>query len=180
MARRMRPVPPRTSWSWWPCAVVGQRGLRGVELHAAEQDCDPAAACRRHRPTRTGEHDGSRRGLWKGLADAGQDIQPIICLAAVAPSAWRRKVRQTLFTDVAQGQASDAMDGMSWRQFEMLGEGIGLQGHQVVETDGGGVDGGIDLVLAKHAKNGSETFLVQCNEWRVPARASSSERLRIV
>jgi len=68
-------------------------------------------------------------------------------------------------TDVAQSKASDALDGMSWREFEMLvGEGFRLQGFQVVETGGGGADGGIDLVLTKPGTNGGEKFLVQCNQ----------------
>ena len=56
---------------------------------------------------------------------------------------------------------------MSWREFEMLvGEGFRLQGYQVVETGGGGADGGVDLVLTKPGKNGGEKFLVQCKQWR--------------
>ena len=74
---------------------------------------------------------------------------------------------QGLVADVAQSKASDALDGMSWREFEMLvGEGFRLQGYQVVETGGGGADGGVDLVLTKPGKNGGEKFLVQCKQWR--------------
>ena len=69
--------------------------------------------------------------------------------------------------DVAQSKASDALDGMSWREFEMLvGEGFRLQGYQVAETGGGGADGGVDLVLTRPGKNGGEKFLVQCKQWR--------------
>jgi restriction system protein len=107
------------------------------------------------------------QGLWKGLASAGQYILPIICLAAAGMSAWRRKVRGSLVTDVAQIQASDVLDGMSWREFELLvGEGFRLQGYQVVETGGGGADGGVDLVLTRPGKSGGEKFLVQCKQWR--------------
>lgn len=107
------------------------------------------------------------QGLWKGLASAGQYILPIICLAAAGMSAWRRKVRNGLVTDVAQSRASDVLDGMSWREFEQLvGEGFRLQGYQVVETGGGGADGGVDLVLTRPGKSGGEKFLVQCKQWR--------------
>ena len=107
------------------------------------------------------------QGLWKGLASAGQYVLPIICLAAAGVSAWRRKVRQGLVTDVAQSQASDVLDGMNWREFELLvGEGFRLQGYQVVETGGGGADGGVDLVLTRPGKSGGEKFLVQCKQWR--------------
>ena len=107
------------------------------------------------------------QGLWKGLASAGQYVLPIICLAAAGVSAWRRKVRQGLVTDVAQSQASDVLNGMGWREFELLvGEGFRLQGYQVVETGGGGADGGVDLVLTRPGKSGGEKFLVQCKQWR--------------
>jgi restriction system protein len=107
------------------------------------------------------------QGLWKGLASAGQYILPILCIAAAGISAWRRKVRQGLVNDVAQSRAIDVLDGMSWREFEMLvGEGFRLQGYQVVEMGGGGADGGVDLVLTRPGKSGGEKFLVQCKQWR--------------
>ena len=105
--------------------------------------------------------------LWKTLAGVGQYILPILCFAGAGMSAWRRRARQNLVTDVAQSKATDALDGMSWHEFEVLvGEGFRLQGYQVVETGGGGADGGIDLVLTKPGKNGGEKFLVQCKQWR--------------
>jgi restriction system protein len=105
--------------------------------------------------------------FWKTLASVGQYVLPIICLAGAGMSAWRRKQRRSLVVDVAQSKASDALDGMSWREFEMLvGEGFRLQGYQVLETGGGGADGGVDLVLARPGKNGGEKFLVQCKQWR--------------
>lgn len=97
------------------------------------------------------------QGLWKGLASVGQYVLPIICLVAAGVSAWRRKVRQGLVTDVAQSQASDVLGGMNWREFELLvGEGFRLQGYQVAETGGGGADGGMDLVLTRPGWNGAE------------------------
>ena len=105
--------------------------------------------------------------LWKTLATFGQYLLPLICLAGAGMSAWRRKERQRLVADVTQSTASDALHGMSWREFEMLvGEGFRLQGYQVMETGGGGADGGVDLVLTRPGKNGGEKFLVQCKQWR--------------
>jgi restriction system protein len=105
--------------------------------------------------------------LWRTFASVGQYALPIICLAGAVMSAWRRKERKNLVTNVTQSQASDALDGMSWREFEVLvGEGFRLQGYQVVETGGGGADGGVDLVLSRPGKNGAEKFLVQCKQWR--------------
>lgn len=105
--------------------------------------------------------------LWRGVATAGQYLVPVICLAGAGVSAFRRKQRSDLVTDVAQANATGVLDGMSWREFEMLvGEGFRLQGYQVVETGGGGADGGVDLVLTKPGTNGGERFLVQCKQWR--------------
>ena len=88
---------------------------------------------------------------------------PLLCIAAAALSAWRRKQRQTLVSDVAQARNAEALDGMSWREFELLvGEAYRLQGYRVTEIGGGGPDGGVDLVLAK----GSEKFFVQCKQWK--------------
>ena len=105
--------------------------------------------------------------LWKSFASVGQYMLPVICVAGAGMSAWRRRERRNLVVDVAQGKASDALDGISWREFEKLvGEGFRLQGYRVMETGGGGADGGVDLVLSKPGKNGSEKFLVQCKQWR--------------
>lgn len=105
--------------------------------------------------------------MWKSAATVGQYLLPLVCLGGAGMSAWRRKERQGLVASVTQNKAADALDGISWREFEMLvGEGFRLQGYQVVETGGGGADGGVDLVLSKPGKNGGEKFLVQCKQWR--------------
>lgn len=97
------------------------------------------------------------------LAAIGQYLLPLVGLAGAAMSYFRRKQRTVLVTDVAQAQSANALDGMSWREFEMLvGEAYRLQGYRVTETGGGGADGGIDLVLTK----GAEKFLVQCKQWK--------------
>ena len=97
------------------------------------------------------------------LANIGQYVLPIICLAGAAVSFFRGCKRQALVANVVQAKSADALDGMSWREFEMLvGEAFRLQGYRVEETGGGGADGGIDLVLTK----GSEKFLVQCKQWK--------------
>ena len=103
------------------------------------------------------------QSVWRGLATVVQYVVPLICLGGAGISAWRRRKRRTLVADVTQSKASDALNGMSWREFEMLvGEGFRLQGYQVVETGGGGADGGVDLMLTQ----GGEKFLVQCKQWR--------------
>ena len=107
------------------------------------------------------------QSIWKQLASIGQYLVPALCLVAAGMSAWRRHVRQRLVNDAVQSPATDALDGMSWREFELLvGEGFRLQGYQVLEAGGGGPDGGVDLVLSRPGLNGAEKFLVQCKQWR--------------
>lgn len=97
------------------------------------------------------------------LATVGQYLVPPVCLAGAAMSFIRRKRREALITDVARSKSANALDGMSWHEFEMLvGEAYALQGYRVTETGGGGADGGVDLVLTK----GGEKFFVQCKQWK--------------
>lgn len=101
--------------------------------------------------------------LWHTLASMGQYVLPVLCLAGAAISAWRRRERQQLVSNVTRGDAAHALDGMSWQQFELLvGEGFRLLGYRIVETGSGGADGGVDLVLHKDG----EKHLVQCKQWR--------------
>lgn len=101
--------------------------------------------------------------IFTNFASIGQYLVPLIGLVGAAMSYFRRKKRNALVADVAQAQSANALDGMSWREFEMLvGEAYRLQGYRVTETGGGGADGGIDLVLTK----GGESFLVQCKQWK--------------
>ena len=103
------------------------------------------------------------RAMVVAAAQLGQYVVPMLCLAGAALSAWRRRQRASLVVKVTQSESASALDGMTWQQFEVLvGEAFRLQGFQVIETGGGGADGGVDLVL----KRGAETFLVQCKQWR--------------
>ncbi|MGJ7565262.1 restriction endonuclease [Variovorax sp. GB1R11] len=103
------------------------------------------------------------RSMGAVLAGIGQYAVPLICLSGAGVSAWRRHRRRTLISNMAQAKGADALDGMSWREFEMLvGEAFRLQGFSVSETGGGGADGGVDLVISK----GTEKFLVQCKQWK--------------
>ncbi len=92
-----------------------------------------------------------------------QYVAPLLCLFGAAGSALRRRERSALLSKAAQGHTASIVDGMSWRQFELLvGEALRQQGYRVLETGGGGADGGVDLILTKDG----ETFLVQCKQWR--------------
>jgi restriction system protein len=103
------------------------------------------------------------QSIWRGLATAGQYALPMIFLVGAGLSAWRQRERSQLVENVTAGKAADVLDGMSWQQFERLvGEAFRLQGYRVMETGGGGADGGVDLVLNKDG----EKHLVQCKQWR--------------
>lgn len=110
-------------------------------------------------------HQGIRpsQAVVRAFAAVGQYLVPFVCLLGAALSAWRRAQRQKLARDATENRAANALHGMSWREFEMLvGEAFRIKGFRVVETGGGGPDGGVDLVLRK----GGETFLVQCKQWK--------------
>jgi restriction system protein len=103
------------------------------------------------------------KNVFKAFASIGQYLLPIICLLGAGLSAWRRRERKQLLASVVRTEETGVLDGMTWQQFEMLvGEGFRQQGYQVVETGGGGADGGVDLVLKKNG----EKYLVQCKQWR--------------
>ena len=103
------------------------------------------------------------KNLVKAFAGVGQYLLPLVCLLGAGLSVWRRRERKQLIETVVRSDAADVLDGMTWQQFEQLvGEGFRLQGYRVLETGGGGADGGIDLVLTKNG----EKYLVQCKQWR--------------
>jgi restriction system protein len=97
------------------------------------------------------------------IAAVLQYIVPVLALIAAVVSFARRKKREGLIHEVAQSTGPDSLKGMTWREFEMLvGESFRLQGYTVAEQGGATADGGVDLVL----RRGSETFLVQCKQWK--------------
>jgi restriction system protein len=101
--------------------------------------------------------------LARGLATIGQYLLPALCLAG-AWLAWREQRKRTeLLQQVTANPAADALDDITWQEFEVLvGEVFRRLGYQVEETGGGGADGGIDLILRRNG----EKFLVQCKQWK--------------
>ena len=103
------------------------------------------------------------RMMTVSLARVGQYAIPVICLAGAALSAWARRERTRLIDQVADSDAADVLEHVSWREFEMLvGEAYRLRGYMVAETGAGGPDGGVDLVLSKDG----ERTIVQCKQWK--------------
>ncbi|MRD49739.1 restriction endonuclease [Caenimonas koreensis DSM 17982] len=97
------------------------------------------------------------------VASVLQFLVPLVCVLGAGLSFIGRKKRKGLVASVTRSKTADALNGMSWQEFELLvGEAFRIQGYQVTETGGGGADGGVDLVLRK----GTETWLVQCKQWK--------------
>ncbi len=99
----------------------------------------------------------------RGIAGALQYIAPLVCLVGAALSFFRRRKRDALVANTTASTSADALNGMTWQEFEMLtAEAFRLQGFEVKEQGGALPDGGVDLVVRK----GGETYLVQCKQWR--------------
>lgn len=57
----------------------------------------------------------------------------------------------------------DSIRSLGWKEFEeLVGEAYRRQGYMVYENQGGGPDGGVDLVLEKEGI----TTLIQCKQWK--------------
>ena len=147
---------------WWACVALA--AVAYVALHAlaskAPATVDPAQALNQMDKLLVG-------AALRGLATFGQYVVPVLLLAAALVSAVRRYRRGKLLEAAVRSQDAAAVDGMTWHEFELLiGEAFRRKGYAVVETGGGGPDGGIDLVLRKPVTNGNETYVVQCKHWK--------------
>ncbi|PSJ16556.1 restriction endonuclease [Nitrosomonas supralitoralis] len=101
--------------------------------------------------------------IGRTFAYYGQYVLPLLFLFGALVSFLKRRKRMGLIRAVGNGRSDDVIRDISWRDFELLvGEAFRMRGFSVIETGGGGADGGIDLVLKKD----SELFLVQCKQWR--------------
>jgi restriction system protein len=150
---------------WWVGVVLAL--IAYMVLHRVASQPAPIGV----QPGQLGASVG--HAMWVTLATMGQYLVPLICFLGAGASAWRRHERKSLVANVTKSSSADALNDMTWSQFEMLvGEGFRMQGYTVAETGGGGADGGIDLVL----RRGGEKFLVQCKQWR--ARQVSVEVVR--
>ena len=140
---------------WWVCISLAVVSYFVLHALAAPDVSKPANVAQ------LGEMAG--RMIWKTAAAIGQFAIPMICLMAAVISTYRQLNRKALVDHVAESKTADALDGMSWLEFERLvGEAFRLDGFAVAERGGAGADGGVDLVLRK----GQEKFLVQCKQWR--------------
>ena len=137
----------------------------GVALAAVAYGVLHAVATRPLPSMQTGPQisDALPTMLWQGFATGGQSLLPFIYLMGALVLFLRRRKRNALFDTASQASGADALQDMSWQEFEMLvGEGFQRRGYGVRENGGGCADGGADPVLTK----GGERFLVQCKQWK--------------
>jgi len=140
---------------WWAGVVLALPSY--WVLHAIATRPLPAA----HSAQQIGQL--ATTAIWQGLATGGQYLLPLICLFGAVMSAVRRRRRRALFDTTSASSSAEALQDMSWQQFELLvGEGFRRRGYAVKEVGGGGADDGQDLVLTK----AGEKFLVQCKQWK--------------
>jgi restriction system protein len=138
---------------WWlglALAVISYVGLHGVAQRPVPGTLQP-------------EQMGSfvLSTVTHVLALAGQYLLPFFFGLGALISAFRRSKAARLHA--AAAHRADAIDGMSWQDFEILvGEYFRRQGYRVTDNGGGGADGGVDVVL----HNGPDNYLVQCKHWR--------------
>jgi restriction system protein len=138
---------------WWLGLALAAISYAG--LHAVAQKPMPAAP----QPGQMGSFMLSV--LMHGLALAGQYLLPLFFGLGALLSAFTRGKAARLHA--AAASRTDALDAMSWQEFEILvGEYFRRQGFGVTDNGGGGADGGVDVVL----RGDDGTHLVQCKHWR--------------
>ena len=160
--RRYRRPPPIQEFirgiakmPWW--GGVGLAVFSFMFLHELMATPSPVAT----RPDQAGEV--MVHAALTPMATVLQFFILIIYLIGAAVSFARSRHRGQLFQQVSSSQAADAVDQLTWQNFEKLvAEALQRDGYSVVENGGGGPDGGVDLVL----RRGNEKFFVQCKRYR--------------
>jgi len=140
-------------WAGFALAVISY-----VILHAiASRPVVPAATS----PGQLG--DAMAKGLFTTMAMFGQFVLPIAFGFGALLSAVTAMRQKKIYDKVASRPGVAVLNDMSWSDFERLvSEYYRRNGFQVTREGGNGPDGGIDLVL----RQGKETYLVQCKQWK--------------
>lgn len=110
------------------------------------------------------EDSGISKALGQGLANGPVQVFSWVALSICWLGAGLSFIKQRQRADLFDVQSKNLeLSALSWRQFESLvAEWFHRQGYRVVETGGGGADGGIDLILRKEGRK----ELVQCKHWK--------------
>lgn len=98
-----------------------------------------------------------------------QVIAPAACVIAAFVSWFRKRRRTGLLKDAEVRTNAAPLANLTWLEFEeLVGADFERLGYAVSFTPQG-ADGGVDVI----ARKGSETFLIQCKQWRAPKSASA-------
>ncbi|MBS0319593.1 MAG: restriction endonuclease [Proteobacteria bacterium] len=144
---------------WWACLALAVVSYFLIHPFAVQP---LATAVESAQIARTVISSGVR-----AAASIFQYLIPSLCLVGAGVSAFTRNQRTRLFEAGAAANGDAAIAAMDWREFEMLvGEAFRRQGYSIVERGANGADGGVDLVLSRPGRNGSERYFVQCKHWR--------------
>ena len=92
----------------------------------------------------------------------GQIIAPAALLLAALISWLGQRRRAALLEQTKARHGSAPLQQLTWRQFEQLVAAHFERKGYTVQVTPDGADGGVDVV----ARKGSETFLIQCKQWR--------------
>ena len=137
---------------WWGGVMLAGASYGALHLYVS----------RPMSPVSLGDSTFLIQAMARALATTGQYLLPVLFLIAALTSVFRRRKRRQLLAGVSSSAAPNALNHLTWREFEMVvGEAFRVQGYSVVET-GGSADGGVDVVLRKD----SEKYFVQCKQRR--------------
>jgi restriction system protein len=110
-----------------------------------------------------GEGFESENIVYKMLFAAAPQVAPYLAfiLLVPAPICFLILFRKKKLLD--KQKDLNSIRSISWKEFEeLVAEAYRRKGYSVVENDGAGPDGGIDLILRKDGN----LFLVQCKQWK--------------
>lgn len=101
--------------------------------------------------------------LLAGIPKLGPMFAPWVALLLLIPAPFSllNSIRKKRLLD--KQKDIDSIRSLSWKQFEeLVGEAYRRQGYSVLENEGAGPDGGVDLWLRKDGNR----YLVQCKQWK--------------
>lgn len=101
--------------------------------------------------------------VWRPFAAVLQYLVPLVFGAGALMSLLTSRKSAQLHKQVAADPAPNALEKMSWMEFEALvAETFRKKGYHVKQRGGNGPDGGVDIEL----RQGKDKYLVQCKQWK--------------
>jgi restriction system protein len=92
-----------------------------------------------------------------------QYVVSFALLVGAGASFFRRRRQRELHDQVADDPDINALEKMSWLEFEgLVAETFRRKGFRVAERGGAGPDGGVDL----EAYQGKDKYIIQCKQWK--------------